>query len=74
MSGACEHFWVSYLAMTIAQALKSDDPKKILRPVLQRFMREAGEAADDLRSQLVGVLQQEKKPEKEEKKRWTRGK
>jgi hypothetical protein len=52
-----EHYWVSFFAMTIAQALQSDDPKKTLRPALQRFMRESG--ANHVRAQLVGVMQRE---------------
>lgn len=51
-----EHYWVGFLAMTIARALKSKEPDRILRPALQRFMQEP--VADTLRSELVGALRE----------------
>ena len=53
-----EHYWVSFFAMTIAQALTSKSPKIILRPALQRFMRESG--ANEVRAQIYAVLQEVK--------------
>jgi hypothetical protein len=55
----CEHFWVSYLAMTMAQAMKSEDPQKILRPVIQKFLREG--ASHTIRAQIYSVLKEGEK-------------